>query len=140
MQQSKFHLNMTSIRTITSVVLLLFNGIGAIGGGMMFITDPSGSSMGMHTELLSNSPFSNYLIPGIILFLANGMLSISIAILVIKKHKYAALLIMLQGCILCGWIVIQIYLLQLVSTLHIVMFCTGFLLFLCGVISKYTKS
>ena len=53
--------------------LLVFLGIGAIGGGGVFIISPSGKLMGMPLSMLNKSPFDNFLIPGIILFSVLGI-------------------------------------------------------------------
>lgn len=67
------------------VVLLFFLGMGAIFGGTVFIISPSGELFGMPLSMLNNSPFKNFLIPGIILFLVLGLAPVVIAIALIKK-------------------------------------------------------
>ena len=90
-----------------SIVALLFLAVGAFGGGFWLIADPSGAALKIPLELLENTPFNNYLIPGILLFFANGVLSLGIAILAIKRAKYYPRLITLQGCILIGWLIVE---------------------------------
>lgn len=53
--------------------LLGYNGL--MGGGLL-ILEPNGSLLGMRLDWLNNSPFSNYLIPGILLMLFCGFLPI----------------------------------------------------------------
>ncbi|MBK7147985.1 MAG: hypothetical protein IPH78_03975 [Bacteroidetes bacterium] len=122
-----------------SVVLLLLNAAGAIPAGVLYIADPSGSKMGTTTALLQHSPFSNFLIPGIVLFLANGVCSLVAFALLVSKHKAGAVAVLLQGAILCGWIAIQVYMLRLVDPLHIIMFTVGVLLILSSVAMQRTK-
>lgn len=55
------------------IFLLAFLGLGAVGGGAMFIVSPSGALFGMPLSMLENSPFNNFLLPGIILFLILGV-------------------------------------------------------------------
>ncbi len=55
------------------IFLLAFLGLGAVGGGVLFIVSPSGELLGMPISALNNSPFNNFLLPGIILFLALGV-------------------------------------------------------------------
>lgn len=112
--------------------LLLFNGIGALYGGWNFINEPDGSSMKMSTDWLKNSPFDNYLIPGIILFVVNGIFSLSILIALWLKYRHFALLIMMQGVILTGWILIQVLLIQTIIPLHFIMGAVGIALFIVG--------
>jgi hypothetical protein len=47
------------------VLLLVFTGIGGIYGGYALVTAPDGSKMMMSTEILANSPFRTFLVPGI---------------------------------------------------------------------------
>ncbi len=56
------------------IFLLLFNAIGAYYGSYMFISDPSGSKIKMPIEMLQGTPFNDYLIPGFILLMVNGLL------------------------------------------------------------------
>lgn len=112
--------------------LLLFNGIGAVYGGWNLIRYPDGSSLGMSLDYLEHSPFNDYFIPGIVLFVANGLCSLFIlAALILGLKKYAWLVI-LQGAILSGWILIQIMMVQTIVALHIIMGVTGILLMLLG--------
>ncbi len=83
-----------------SITLLLLLGISALAGGWGMIGDPSGEALGWTTEMLIYSPFNDYMIPGIMLFLVPGVVSIVITILVIKKVKTYPLLIIGQGSIL----------------------------------------
>ena len=65
--------------------LLVFLGIGAIGGGAVFIISPSGKLMGMPLSMLNKSPFDNFLIPGIILFSVLGIVPTLLARALYKK-------------------------------------------------------
>jgi len=115
-----------------AILLLLFNGVSACFGGWMLISKPDGSGLDMSLIWLEHSPFSNYLIPGIILFVANGLLSLGIALFVITKSTHSIRLIVLQGAILTGWIVVQMIMLQTVNYLHIVFGSAGVLLIVSG--------
>ncbi len=115
-----------------AILLLLFNGVSACFGGWMLISKPDGSGLDMSLSWLEHSPFSNYLIPGIILFVANGLLSLGIALLVITKSTHYVRLIVLQGAILTGWIIVQMIMLQTVNYLHIVFGSAGMLLIVSG--------
>jgi hypothetical protein len=66
--------------------LLVFLGLSAIGGGGALIISPSGELLGgLPLSLLKNSPFDNFLIPGIILFIVLGIFPILIVFALIKK-------------------------------------------------------
>ncbi len=67
--------------------LLAFLGLGAIGGGGIFIISPSGKLMGMPLSVLDHSPFNNFLFPGILLFSVLGLLPILLIIASLKKPE-----------------------------------------------------
>lgn len=76
-----------SVRNVL-LILLAFLGVGAIFGGGVLIISPSGKLFGMPLSLLANSPFSNFLVPGIILFLVLGIVPVGVTIALIKKPAY----------------------------------------------------
>jgi len=122
---------------ICSLVLLAFNGLGALYGGTMLIADPTGAAMQMPLTLLEHSPFRSYLIPGIVLLLVNGCLSIAIIIVLLLRHAHAAWLVMLQGTLLSGWLLVQMAMLRMFyPPLHLTMLLVGVGLFGCGVYLK----
>ncbi len=56
--------------------LVFFLAIGAIWGGLSLVMDPSGVGIGFPPEILEQleqSPFSNFLVPGLFLFLFLGI-------------------------------------------------------------------
>ncbi len=68
------------------VCLLSFLGISALGGGLFLMISPSGKLIGgLPLSILKNSPFQDFLIPGIILFLVIGIVPLLTAIALIKK-------------------------------------------------------
>lgn len=93
---------------IAAIVLLLFNGIGAIYGGYLFMAAPDGSLMHMPLSFLDHSPFTSFLIPGIILIVFNGLFSLVTCVSLILNTKHYALMIVMQGIILLIWITVQI--------------------------------
>jgi hypothetical protein len=117
---------------IIASLLLLFNGIGALYGGWSLITQPDGSGLQLSLDLLEQTPFQNYLIPGITLFVANGLCSLAVFVVMMLNIKVYSWLVMLQGAVLTGWIVIQMILIQTVYFLHIILGSIGLLLIVCG--------
>ena len=68
------------------ISLLLFLSVSAIGGGGVLIISPSGKLLGgLPLSILEHSPFSNFLIPGFILFIILGIFPCLIAYALIKK-------------------------------------------------------
>ena len=115
-----------------SISLLFILGIPALFGGAALIIEPSGHSLGMDTAALTGTVFSDYLLPGVILFLALGVLGTSAAILTLGKHKNYPLLVLYQGVVLTIWIMVQIYLLPEMHVLQIVYGFIGLLLIILG--------
>lgn len=123
-----------NISKIISICLLFFTGINAIIAGILFIVDPSGNKMGMSTSYLSTSPFSNFLIPGITLFIVNGLMNIVAAVWSIKNYAAFPILIILQGILLSGWIIIQVIFVRDFNCLHLLMLSIGILITAFGII------
>ena len=69
--------------------LLLFVSLNALAAGWAMITMPDGSVMHLTESRLSDSPFSNYLLPGVILFLFNGVFPMATLYGLIKKPDWS---------------------------------------------------
>ena len=94
-----------------STFLLLVSGIMALYGGYHMISDPTGNSLGLPFYLLNGSVFSDYTMPGWVLLLTIGIFSIIVIICIFRKVRIYPSLIMLQGMIIFGIVVIQMLLL-----------------------------
>jgi len=90
-------------------VMQIFIGIGAIPSGLSMIINPSGAGMQMPIEMLENSPFSNFLIPGLFLFAVNGLANLIAGIISLKQHKLTWLIALGLGTFLMVWLLIQFY-------------------------------
>lgn len=121
---------------VGTLVLLFLTGLNALVAGGLFVLDPSGAKMGMTTDYLNTSPFDTFLIPGTVLFFVNGMLNILAAVSVIQNKPYAKQFVVLQGFLLVGWIVVQVWMVRDINPLHIVMFSIGILLIAGGLLLK----
>lgn len=80
--------------------------------------DPSGNVMQMSTRLLEHSPFTNFLIPGLLLLLVNGLSSLWISWIVSQQKANYQGFIVGQGVLLTTWILIQVLLIREVLWLH----------------------
>jgi hypothetical protein len=118
---------------IAALIILFINATGAIYGGFGLMYDPSGGFMQMPVTYLENSPFSNYLIPGIILFIVNGLFSVFVLFHVFRKHPNHNRLLVLQGILLSGWITVQIVMLGIFyPPMHLPFFLMGVFLMIAG--------
>jgi hypothetical protein len=130
--QVKFN-HMKTIVQVICFVLLLVNGLGAVYGGFLLMVDPSGSKMQMPLSYLEHSPFSNYLIPGIILFIVNGLFSFVTIMTILFKNVHYYWFVIMQGLLLSGWILFQIILLRIFyAPLHATFLIIGLCLIGCG--------
>ena len=123
---------MKVLLTITASLLLLSNGIGAIYGGWQLINHPDGSSLQLSLSWLARTPFTDYYMPGIILFLANGVLSLFVFAIQYVNYRYFPRLVVFQGAVLTGWIIMQMWLMQTVHIMQIVLGAVGIALMLVG--------
>ncbi len=55
------------------ILLLAVQSLGGVFGGISLIASPSGATMQMPLSMLAGSPFSDFLIPGLILLLILGV-------------------------------------------------------------------
>lgn len=117
---------------ILACLLLLFNGTGALFGGWSFIQDPTGSDLQIPTTYLEHSPFKDFLIPGIVLFTVNGVLSLVTLVWTLMQWKQYGWLIMIQGAMLVGWIIIQMIMLREINLYHFIFGSIGLLLLWIG--------
>ena len=123
---------------ILVLVLLLVLAANAFGGSWLLIRDPSGNSINIPVELLEDTPFDDYLIPGIILFAANGALSVLVAFLTVIKAANYPWFIIIQGCILIGWLTGELILNKAFfhPVLHYTLYTIGVVFIVSGFIIK----
>lgn len=111
----KFRGNLRS----ASVILLIVLGCSALMAGYFFTSDPTGAAMGLTTADLQYSPFSDYRIPGILLFIFDGVLALLCAIFLITRLGQGPAVLIFQGIVLAIWIVVQIVMLRELNWLHV---------------------
>lgn len=115
-----------------ALLLLLLNGIGAFVGGVPMIAYPDGSANGIALSYLQHSPFSDYLIPGIILVVFNGVLSLLVFVALVLNVRHHSWWVLGQGIVLASWIQIQMIMLREVNFLHIAFGAIGIALIFLG--------
>lgn len=106
------------------IALHLFVGIGAMAGGSAAITNPI-DPLGAPVDLLKNSPFSNFLVPGIILFTVIGLGNLFSAYMFRHKLDYQGYISSVISWALVFWIVIQCFMLNSIAVLHVIFFLIG---------------
>lgn len=126
---------MNTIRII-AIFLMLFNAAGAIFGGWSLIQDPTGGDLQMSLSHLEHSPFRDYFIPGIILLSVNGIFCIVAMFMTMFQMNHYTWMILIQGALLTGWIIIQMIMLREIYYLHYILGGIGLALICIGWILK----
>jgi len=85
-----------------AIAALVFLGLSGIVGAIPVFLHPAGEPWAMPQALLQYSPFYSHLIPGIILLVANGLLSFWVLWLTLRKRRGYGWWVTAQGCVLSG--------------------------------------
>jgi hypothetical protein len=125
---------------ILSIALLVLIGGAAMAGGASLVLVPSGNGIGLPLNLLEGTLFENYLIPGLVLFFGIGVCSIVTALLVVLRSSYATRLTVLQGAIICCWIVVQVVIINTLNPIQIAVGAIGFTVFFLGLLQQEEES
>ena len=138
------------------IVLQFLLGFGAFISGGLLVAAPDGALMQMPLKMLQFSPFSNFLVPGIILALLLGLYPLAVAwslwqkpawhwpdgINPFKQMYWGWAASLSSGGILLVWITVQVLMLRSLAFLHVLYFVWGWALILLtltpGVCQHYT--
>ena len=115
-----------------ALILLFFTLIGALPAGYSLITDPTGNGVGLPHAWIERTPFSDFLIPGIILFSVNGIFCLMVAIMTLFRWCNFTILIVLQGGLLTGWIACQVILTRMFHPFQLLFVLIGLALIVIG--------
>jgi hypothetical protein len=115
------------IRTlrILSGIIYLIVSLGALPSGLLFILYPDGSAMNISVSALANSPFRDYLIPGLFLFTVNGIANFIESVLCFGNRRYYKMFGLVLGILLVIWIAVQVSVIGFTSFLQPVFFSVG---------------
>ncbi len=98
----------------------LFIGIGAVGGALMMLLDPSGKTMGMDAMLpyfqvlpFAEVVFQDFTFSGWALLIVNGLTNLTAAALLLARKPAGTVLGGIFGVTLMLWICIQFYMFPL---------------------------
>ena len=119
-----------------SILLLLLNAAGALSAGSSMILEPDGTGLQLPLIWLQHTPFNDFLIPGIILFLVNGVFNIWVIIMILLKKPRYPHYIMLAGILLVGWILVQVVMTRMNHILQFIFGTIGVLMFITGLLLK----
>jgi hypothetical protein len=96
-------------------VLQVFIGITATIGGFGLVSDPSGTKMHVALDLLKKSPFTDFLIPGLVLLIVNGACNVLAGIATFLRNRYAGNLAVFLGAFLVLYITVEVLVIGLVN-------------------------
>ena len=109
----------------SAVGLLVLLSLLAIAGGVALVAKPDGSVMGLPVSMLAGSPFSDFLIPGLILGGLFGVGSAVVAVIGLRSWRIAPFAAFAIGCGQMIWIVVELAIIKGVSILHPICFGIG---------------
>jgi hypothetical protein len=92
----------------TLLVLLVVQGIGAVGGGIALVAAPDGGILHMPVENLHGSPFHDFLIPGIVLLVVLGVWPLAAAAGLWRHRAWAWYSAFAIGCGLMVFEVVEV--------------------------------
>lgn len=115
-------------------ILQAFNGLSGLAGGFGLIANPDGEALVMSTEWLQSTPFTNFLIPGIVLFTFNGLGNVAGFFATLRKNEKASWIAAVFGAIMMIWIIAQVGWIGYKSFLQPLYFSTGLLQFISGIV------
>ena len=88
--------------------VMAFQGLSGIAGGFGLMADPTGASLRIPLEWLEGSPFTDYLLPGIVLFFVLGVIPLGVVYGLWKGKTWSRLAAVAVGAALCIWIAVEI--------------------------------
>jgi hypothetical protein len=96
------------ISVIVLMVSVFFQALSGLGGGVFLIADPTGETLNLPISFLRDSPFTDYLIPGIILFNVLGVYPLIVSAGLWRRKYWGWLGSILLGISLLIWIFVEI--------------------------------
>ncbi|MGB3051776.1 MAG: hypothetical protein WBB42_12305 [Polyangiales bacterium] len=94
--------------------LLTFVALNAFGGGLYGVL----GAKDIPTEWLHGTPFRDYLVPSVVLFVAVGGSCLLSAVSVFRRRPSARPAAFAAGAILLGWMTVQLFLIGYASWLQ----------------------
>lgn len=92
-----------------------FAALSAIGGGIGLLAT---NGLGIPLAYLRTTPFTSYVVPGVILGVAVGGSALAATLLLLRHQRWADLTAFGAGAIMAGWIVGEVLLLGQLSWLQ----------------------
>ena len=111
--------------------LQAFIGVTAIAGGFRLVSNPNGT-LDIPIEWLNNSPFTSYLIPGLVLLVVIGFGNVLASIVSFLKMRCAGGIAIILGTFLILFMTIEVWFLGLRNFLQPLYFILGAIVLVLG--------
>jgi hypothetical protein len=111
-------------------ILISFIGVTSTISGLLLIGSRDGSLFNLPLSLLNDTPFKDYLVPGILLTIMVGLVNLLAVFFNMQRHANRYNWAMAGGIMVSGWIVVQLLLIDTVNWFHFLYLGTGILIFL----------
>ena len=118
---------------IIAIVTLIFTGLSGVIGAIPLITNPGAEPWSFPQSLLQYSPFRSYLVPGIILLVANGLLSLWVLRLAVGKYPGFGWWVIAQGIVSLGWLIVEVAMLRMIVWPHYLYGAVAIILVISGI-------
>lgn len=105
--------------------LCLFTGVTAVLGGFGLATAPRGSPSVPPLELLERTPFTSYLVPGLVLLLVVGGVNLVAALMEARRLRHSEVAVGIAGALIIGWIAVQVAMIRTLSWLQFLYLFVG---------------
>jgi hypothetical protein len=108
----------------SSGAIQAFIGLTAIAGGFRLVSNPSGT-LDVPLEWLSNSPFTNYFIPGLVLLIVIGFGNVLAVMATVLRNRYAGSIAAVLSIFLILYMTIEVRFVGLRNFLQPLYFILG---------------
>jgi hypothetical protein len=93
---------------MSQATIQIFVGLGAVVSGVLLMIIPSGAILQLPPDMLKDTPFHDFLVPGVILFLVNGVGQLVAGTPSMRRHPSAGYVGAVFGMGLMIWIFVQV--------------------------------
>lgn len=93
-------------------IFMALVGLSAVAGGTALLSDVQGGNMGFSVDDLDDTPFDDYLIPGLLLLIAVGGSQLLGGFALLRGWRRGPELAIVAGAVLAGWIAVQMTMIQ----------------------------
>jgi hypothetical protein len=121
------------VRALIALEILL--AVGAYGGGWGLISSHWNPDAFLSVEELAGTPFSSWLIPGVLLVLLNGVLPSLVAVGAMMEKPWARWGHPIVGLVLTAWIVVQVAIIGYGHILQPIYLAWGVVMLVLGLVA-----